>query len=248
MRWIYLSPHLDDAALSAGGLIYDQTQADIPVEIWTFMAGAPRDAEYSPLAQMLHATWGFTDADDTIRGRRQEDQNAVDILGAKAVHFDFLDCIYRRGADGNWLYLDKIFIEPLEADAQLKADIAAAISARLEPDDVLVAQLSIGSHVDHILVRQAAELLGRKLLYDIDIPYFLYKAEEFDPKAAGMQASAYRITEAGLARWQEAVVQYKSQLPSLNEVVSTPEKAHQAIHDYWAKQQGIHLLQFVSVG
>lgn len=246
MRWIYLSPHLDDAALSAGGLIYDQVQSGISVEIWTFMAGAPHDKDYSPLAQALHTTWGFTDADDTIRGRRQEDQNAADILGAKAVHFDFLDCIYRRGADGNWLYLDKIFIEPLEADAQLKADIAAAISARLEPDDVLVAQLSIGSHVDHILVRQAAELLGRKLLYDIDIPYFLYKAEEFGPKAAGMQASAHRITEAGLARWQEAVVQYKSQLPSLNEVVSTPENARQSIHDYWVKQHGIDLLQFVS--
>jgi hypothetical protein len=37
MRWIYLSPHLDDAALSAGGLIYEQTQAGIQVEIWTFI-------------------------------------------------------------------------------------------------------------------------------------------------------------------------------------------------------------------
>ncbi len=248
MRWIYLSPHLDDAALSAGGLIYDQTQAGIPVEIWTFMAGAPRETDYSPLAQMLHAQWGFADANDTIRGRRQEDQNAADILGAKAVHFDFLDCIYRRGPDGNWLYLDKIFIEPLEADAQLKADIAAAISARLQPDDVLVCQLSVGSHVDHILVRQAAELLGRPLIYDIDIPYFLYKSEEFAPKAAGMKESAHRITEAGLVRWQEAVVQYKSQLPSLNEVVSTPEKAREAIRTYWARQQGIDLLQFVSAG
>ncbi|MCE7860069.1 MAG: PIG-L family deacetylase, partial [Chloroflexi bacterium CFX2] len=30
MRWIYLSPHLDDAALSAGGWIFDQTRAGIP--------------------------------------------------------------------------------------------------------------------------------------------------------------------------------------------------------------------------
>src|SRR5215470_20022956 len=128
MRWIYLSPHLDDAALSAGGLIYDQLQSGSPVEIWTLMAGAPRETEYSPLAQMLHTTWGFSDADDAIRGRRQEDQQAADILGAKAVHFDFLDCIYRRGKDGNWLYLDKIFIPPLEADADLKADIASTMA------------------------------------------------------------------------------------------------------------------------
>src|ERR1041384_8059478 len=112
MRWIYLSPHLFDAALSAGGLIYDQTQSGIPVEIWTFMAGAPHNAEYFPLARMLHTNLGFAGVNAAVRGRRQEDQNAANILGAKAVHFDFLDCIYRRGSDGNWLYLDKIFIQP----------------------------------------------------------------------------------------------------------------------------------------
>jgi LmbE family N-acetylglucosaminyl deacetylase len=33
MRWIYLSPHFDDAVLSCGGLIFDQAQAGTPVEI-----------------------------------------------------------------------------------------------------------------------------------------------------------------------------------------------------------------------
>lgn len=41
MRWIYISPHLDDAVLSAGGLIYEQTRAGHEVEIWTFMCGFP---------------------------------------------------------------------------------------------------------------------------------------------------------------------------------------------------------------
>src|SRR6185436_21064645 len=104
MRWIYLSPHLDDAALSAGGLIYDQTQSGMPVEIWTFMCGDPHLKEYSPLTQTLHTQWGFADAQETVRGRRQEDHQAANILGAKAVHFDFLDCIYRRDKNGKWLY------------------------------------------------------------------------------------------------------------------------------------------------
>ena len=47
MRWIYLSPHLDDAVFSAGGLIYEQTQAGTPVEIWTIMCGDPHLTEYS---------------------------------------------------------------------------------------------------------------------------------------------------------------------------------------------------------
>src|SRR5215510_3669383 len=97
MRWIYLSPHLDDAALSAGGLIYEQTQAGIPVEIWTFMCGDPQLTEHSPLTQRLHEIWGFADAAETVRERRKEDMRAAEILGAKVLHFDFLDCIYRRG-------------------------------------------------------------------------------------------------------------------------------------------------------
>ena len=114
---------------------------------------------------------------------------------------------------------------------------------RLELDDVLVCQLSVGSHVDHVLVRQAAELLGRPLIYDIDMPYFLYKSDELEAKASGMKESVSRITEAGLERWSDAVVAYKSQLPSLNEVVSTPEKARAAIRAYWEKWGGIRLLR-----
>ena len=243
MRWIYLSPHLDDAALSAGGLIYDQTQSGIPVEIWTFMSGDPHLTEYSPFAQKMHAHWGFADAEETIRERRIEDNTAGAILGAKTVHFDFLDCIYRRGKNGEWLYEDKIFISPHEEDANLPAQIAATIGPRLQPDDVVVCQLSVGSHVDHVLVRQAAELLGRPLIYDIDMPYFLYKSDELGVKAAGMEETTSPISEAGLERWLDAVVAYKSQLPSLNEVVSTPEKARAAIRAYWEKWGGIRLLR-----
>jgi len=243
MRWIYLSPHLDDAALSAGGLIYEQTQAGIPVEFWTFMCGDPHLTEYSPFTKMLHTIWGFVDAEETIRERRIEDMNAANILGAKTVHFDFLDCIYRRGRDGNWLYPDAVFVPPHAEDADLPAQIAATITPRLQPDDVLVCQLSVGSHVDHVLVRQAAELLGRPLIYDIDMPYFLYKSDEFEAKAAGMKETTRRITETALERWLDAVVAYKSQLPSLNEVVSTPERARASIRAYWEKWGGIRLLQ-----
>jgi LmbE family N-acetylglucosaminyl deacetylase len=244
MRWIYLSPHLDDAALSVGGLIYDQTQSGIPVEIWTFMCSDPGLNEVSSFAQLQHAQWGFANAVEAMRERRKEDLRAADILGAKAVHFDFLDCIYRRGKGGEWLYYD-IFVPPHEEDADLPREIASTITPRLQPDDMLVCQLSVGSHVDHVLVRQAAELLGlrQRLIYDIDMPYFLYKSDEFEAKMAGMKESVHRITEAGLERWLDAVAAYKSQLPALHELVSTPEKAHASIRAYWEKWGGIRLLQ-----
>jgi LmbE family N-acetylglucosaminyl deacetylase len=263
MRWIYLSPHLDDVVLSAGGLIYDQANAGIPVEIWTLMCGYPSGIEeFSFLATINHAGWGFPSGDETVRARRAEDENAAKILGARAVHFDFLDCIYRRGRDGNWLYdvdltgpydvemlsrksMEAITAPPHKEDADLPSRIAQAISGRLTRDDMLVCQLAVGSHVDHVLVRQAAELLGRPLVYDIDIPYLFYKPEELAPKSAGMGKKVHAVTEAGLRSWQEAALAYKSQISVLGKAFDSPEKVRASLRSYWEKDEGIRLLELV---
>jgi LmbE family N-acetylglucosaminyl deacetylase len=243
MRWIYLSPHLDDAVFSAGGWINEQTRAGIPVEIWTLMCGDPKLAEYSPFAQSLHSQWGFADAAETVRARREEDRSAAAVVGATTLHFDFLDCIYRRDQNGRWLY-SEIAVPPHEADAAYPAQIAEEISARLKPDDRLLCQLGLGSHVDHVLVRQAAELLGKSLRYMIDVPYWLYKPQEFAEKSAGMEETAQSIPESSLERWVEAALTYKSQFPVLGDRFDTPAKAAQAIRNYWAERQGIRLLKY----
>jgi len=242
MRWIYLSPHLDDAVLSAGGFIYDQTNSGNPVEIWSFMAGVPSDTEYSPFAQVLHYQWGFSTAEETFLARRAEDKLAASLVGATTVHFDFMDCIYRRDENGEWPYYE-ISLPPHEMDADLPRQIADVISPRLKPDDKLICQLSVGSHVDHVLVRQAAELLGRDLVYDIDVPYIFYKPEELAPKSAGMGKNVHSVTEAGLKSWKDAVLAYKSQLPVLGDAMETPEKALESIESYWAAHRGIRLFE-----
>jgi LmbE family N-acetylglucosaminyl deacetylase len=243
MRWIYLSPHLDDAVLSAGGLIHDQADSGLTVEIWTFMCGYPPGGDISAFAEEQHQQWGFATATEAMLARREEDRNAAAVVGAKVLHFDFLDCIYRRGRDGEWLY-SEISVPPHEQDSELPGQIAEAISAELTPDDVLVVQLSVGSHVDHVIVRQAAELLGRPLLYDIDIPYLFYKPEEFAPKSAGMKESTHFIAEAGVKAWQNAIFEYKSQVPFLGEALSTPDNARETIRSYWSEWKGIRLLQY----
>jgi len=242
MRWIYLSPHLDDAVLSAGGLIYDQTNSGIPVELWSLIAGVPTVTEYSPFAQLLHYQWGFSSGEETFLARREEDRQAAAIVGATVQHFDFMDCIYRRDKNGEWPYY-RITLPPHEMDANLPSQIAETISARIKPDDVLVCQLSVGSHVDHVLVRMAAELLGHPLVYDVDVPYIFTTPEELTPKSAGMKEKVQKVTEAGLKSWQEAVLAYKSQLPVLGEAMETPEKAVASIQSYWEELGGIRLFE-----
>jgi hypothetical protein len=91
-----------------------------------------------------------------------------------------------------------------------------------------------------------AERVGRPLLYDIDIPYFLYKPDELAPKSAGMVESVHSITESGLKSWLEAILAYTSQVPWLGDAMSTPEAVRESIRSYWAGQRGIHLLQLVT--
>lgn len=237
MRWIYISPHLDDAVLSAGGLIHDQVRAGMQVEIWTILCGFPPAGELSPFAQVLHYQWGIASTDELIRSRRAEDKKACQIVGAKPVYFDYLDCIYRRGKNDDWLY-SYIFVPPHEDEADLPARIAESIFTRLEPTDQLVCQLGLGSHVDHVLVRRAVELLQRPLLYYTDIPYLFKTPEEFAPSTAGMKANAYTVGEAGLGAWQEAIAAYESQISSLFE---SSDHMRSQIQQYWSENGGVRL-------
>lgn len=227
MRWIYISPHLDDAVLSAGGLIFDQAHTGIRVEIWTLVCGFPPDANLSPYAQLLHSQWGFTTAEEAVRLRRAEDERAASILGAKTMHFDdFPDCIYRRGENGEPLYPLDIFVNPHPAEADLPAKMRAALTACLESEDVLACPLGIGGHADHILVRKAVEGLNRPLWYYADVPYVLNHPEALGPLTIGGQLSAQRVSRAGLSAWGDGIAAYASQISTLFE---SPEKMRESV-------------------
>jgi LmbE family N-acetylglucosaminyl deacetylase len=239
MRWIYISPHLDDAALSAGGFLYEQARAGNPVEIWTIVCGFPPPGALTPFAQVLHHVWGTGTAEETVKLRRAEDMEAARIIGAKSVHFDVPDCIYRRGPEGEPLYLD-IYVQPHTVETQLPGQIAQSIAPRLQPDDQIICQLGVGGHVDHILVRQAAEKLNHPLWYAADIPYLFKQPGELVPFVAGMKRSLHPITEAGLRAWVEAALAYESQLSSLFE---SKEQVEEDIRAYYAERSGFSLWQ-----
>ena len=235
MRVIYLSPHLDDAVLSAGGLIREQTDAGIVVEIWTFMAGIPEDKELPEFAQVMHRIWGLGDGIEAVTTRRLEDRRAAAEVGATAVHYDFLDCIYRRGKLGQALYPD-VTVPVHPDDADLPAQIAQTMVAWLRPDDTIVCQLGIGGHVDHIIVRKAAEMLHRPLTYDADIPYLLNHPDDLQPNTLGLHASLQHVSEAGLKCWIAAIECYASQVDS---VFGSQEVMRQRMEEFWLDQHGV---------
>jgi LmbE family N-acetylglucosaminyl deacetylase len=216
-RHLFLSPHLDDAALSCGGAIHRWAAAGEPVLVASVMTGDPPDGAVSGFAAYQHAQWGLP-PDRAYAIRRAEDRAALGILGADIVHLTFVDCIYRRGPGGTYYNSEDEIFGPVDPDdAELVHDLGQqfAMLAPGEPDDLTVyAPLGLGRHVDHQLVRRAAEgWLDTRLVYYEDYPY----AEKTDPAADPAELAPWVVPldEDDLSAWIEAVACYRSQISVL---------------------------------
>lgn len=242
MSWIYLSPHLDDAVFSCGGLLWEQARAGQSPQIWTICAGDPPASELPPFAQSLHTRWG-TGA-ETVAQRRAEDQAACSLLGVDHRWFAVPDCIYRRDPQNQQpLYGSgaAIFGALHPADEQLKDQLSEQLAAAIPDEAQLLAPLSIGNHVDHQLVRLVAEALGRPLSFYADFPYIVNNEHLVGFRLpGGARGRIHHISNEGLAAWQEAVACYGSQLDSF-----WPDKMRmeQAITDYHARVGGLEIWQ-----
>ncbi|HLF90362.1 MAG TPA: PIG-L family deacetylase [Anaerolineales bacterium] len=213
MNWVVLSPHLDDAVYSCGGLIWKQTQAGDHVEIWTVCAGDPPPGPLSPFAQSLHTRWKTGEVAGEVR--RAEDQRAASRLGAGIRHLDLPDCIYRRHpVSGEALYVSEeaIFGEVHPSETPVIVWLSTVL-AKISRETEIVCPLTLGGHVDHRLVRAAAEQAGCVGRYYADYPYVAQgDANVTNWLPARWRAQVLSISEPGIKAWAEAIAMYSSQL------------------------------------
>lgn len=226
MRILAISPHLDDAVLSAGARLHDLAAGGHEVVVMTLFAGSA-SPPYSPLARELHKLWGL--GDDPVGARRREDAAAIAQLGATALHAAFLDAVYRPGRSG-WRATDEC-----AADAAVRAELAVAVRGALawRPDLVLTAA-GIGGHIDHVLTRDAvlAECRDAAVPVDLwqDLPY-AGTTGDIPKLADGLRLAAGPVA-ASESAWRAkaaAVRCYPSQLTMLwpeHPDVETPLAAH----------------------
>jgi len=240
--WIYLSPHFDDVALSCGGLVWEQVQARQQVEIWTIAAGAPPDnLPLSEFSQQLHERWktGL----EAVAVRRSEDETAGRRLGAGLRYWDLPDCIYRQLPDTSWLVNgeDDLWQALHPQEEPVVERLRLWLAEGLHHDDVVVSPLTLGNHVDHNLVRAAAERLDRPLWYYADYPYAVKSQSLEDGKLAqGWQTVCQNVSRDGLRVWQEAVASYVSQLSTF---WGGLDEMQTALETYWLSGGGTCLWQ-----
>ena len=239
MNWVYLSPHFDDAVLSCGGLIWEQTQAGNHAQIWTICAGGPKSEPLSDFAQSLHSRWET--GDQAVKSRRREDRIACARLSAAPRRFSVLDCIYRRSDPIGFLYAsEEALFGPLHpAEQGLVSELSADLAQALAPGDKLVAPLALGGHVDHRLTRAAAESIGQVLWYYADYPYVCRHLDQIqDLRQAGWEETLFDVSLEGLVAWQEAIAAHRSQISTF---WSSLETMYAEIHAYLDLMGGVLL-------
>ncbi len=215
---VYLSPHLDDVALSCGGHVSKQTSQGKSVLIVTVTAGDPPQVETSPLARTLHRRWDLSA--DVISTRRQEDIAACDRLGAAYIHLDLPDCIYRRHPvtyEPFYPSEESLFGPLNPTDGLLLERLVEKLAGLVQGSQILV-PLGVGNHVDHQLTRQAAEQLlpSKHIIYYEEYPYVRQEGAlkaalgskiEWHPKVIPLDEPSIRARI-------EAIACYRSQLSS----------------------------------
>ena len=212
---IYLSPHLDDAALSCGGQIFQATAVGQRILILTIMAGDSPGPAQSSYADILHERWQL--GADVVAQRRVEDIAACHILGADYRHWTVPDCIYRTDSDSTPLYEDWVQITGgiHPADEPLVRELAERL-AQVLPPARLVAPLAVGRHVDHQIVRQAAErVYGDDLFYYEDYPYVQMPgalAKIIPPESSAWTAVTIPLSDEALQAKAQAIEAYVSQV------------------------------------
>ena len=135
---LVISPHLDDAVLSAGGMIAARAAAGDRVVIATMYTDGP------PLDEIVPAMRKWAD----YPARRAEDANACAAVGAEVRWLGHVERAFRKPFLSGLTYFTT---PPDVAGFTTLPQVTASLSSLddLAPDQILV-PLGIGNHVDHV--------------------------------------------------------------------------------------------------
>lgn len=233
-RVLAFSPHLDDAALSAGALLAGLAGLGAEVHVVTLFAGVPQES-LSPVAHAFHHGCGLPHDATAVAVRRREDLEAMRMLGARAHHAGLLDALYRRRRDGHWLCdHDQAMFDSISPEEGIMAAVRASVERfrELVMPDLIITCAAVGGHTDHLLCRTAvtavAEMTETKLLMWEDLPYAIGTRLSQDiGKPMRMP-----VAPVDWASKREAVARYASQTRML-----WPERGD------WAKALRDHALE-----
>lgn len=221
-RVVVVSPHFDDAAMGAGHVIASHPATTVV----TVFAGRP--PAYPPEPSEWDAAGGFGPGDDVVAVRRQEDLDAMAVLGAEALWLEFSDHQY---------------LAP--ADRPTPEQVAPALEAALREADATAVFLPMGlGNPDHVVAHEAGLLVRERL----DGPaWFCYEDQGYKHipgllawrvgtllRSLRWPTPAIVPHEVDEERKWKAIFAYRSQVPPLErEHVLTERRLHHVPEQFW---------------
>lgn len=224
---LFISPHLDDVALSCGGFIHRLTAAgEVVVIVTVATADIPLGVPLSRGAQWRHMVWRLNDSPFAVRCR--EDAAAGMILKAQYIHLGLLDAIYRCDENRKPLYNNIIRHIPVHPndwtnyEPIVRNKIQETLSGWEGAKVRVFCPLAIGENVDHIIVRIAVENVCElnKLIYYEDYPY-VARLDDFQPQikldfsTKNWHSTTLELTDVEIEARITATACYISQIPIL---------------------------------
>lgn len=204
-RIVILSPHLDDAAFSCGGLIIAAKNAGASICVISFFTEGPA-GEPSHFARLISGIDG-DECRRWMRSRQLEDKAALAEY-AEIIHFPFKDAVFRRDDKGgeyynSWSHIFGVVNKRDESEFSQYADWVREIILERAPTHLFL-PLGIGGHVDHMLIRN----MGAKMELGVSVQKIWY--EEL-PYASTVSISSHEktlILEFDLAQKRRLVSKY----------------------------------------
>jgi LmbE family N-acetylglucosaminyl deacetylase len=167
MRVLAVSPHLDDAAFSAGATLAALADAGHEVTVLTCFTRSVPDPTGFALACQLDK--GLPADVDYLALRRAENAAALAVLGATAVDLDLPEAPHRGYTSAPDLFAGR------HPGDEVWREVAGALAGR--DDDLWLAPQGLGAHVDHLQVLRAVASLDRPVLWWRDSPYVLRRPD-----------------------------------------------------------------------
>ena len=167
MRVLAVSPHLDDAAFSAGATLAALADAGHEVTVVTcFTRSVPTPTGFALACQLDK---GLPADVDYMALRRAENAAAMAVLGATPVDLDLPEAPHRGYTSAADLF----------GGAHPGDDVWRDVADRLSGStaDLWLAPQALGAHVDHLQVLAAVASLDRPVLWWRDAPYVLRRPD-----------------------------------------------------------------------